>query len=362
MKPPLRTKSVGTKVSEAEFALLEERARGAGLRLAEWVRTLYDGSVGASYQSLPWGDGYTATVNNSYAGLDNLDFAGLERDVQSTTNPEEDTEHAQFRNYAPAQGRWLSPDRYLGSYDLTNPQSFNRYAYVLNNPTSFTDPSGLDPTCIIDPDTGNLECISYYPTDPPPSGCVSNGTQGCIPSSCATPFGCDGAPPPGSSGSGTQNNGPLHTANLSNAPSNGTKARVQCAAANASSFANLLGISNSNWLGQTLLGNDISTISNLVFGPEQASSLYQAAVSNPTPANAIVQGAKAIGSTQSTQLQLVETAAQDAFGNSQYYARALSLAETTGGKALSEAFSGFGLAKLAFDGGAYAYAYAKCGN
>ena len=38
MKPPLRTKSVGTKVSEAEFALLEERARSAGMRLAEWVR------------------------------------------------------------------------------------------------------------------------------------------------------------------------------------------------------------------------------------------------------------------------------------------------------------------------------------
>jgi len=38
MKPPLRTKSVGTKVSEAEFAELEERARGAGMRLAEWVR------------------------------------------------------------------------------------------------------------------------------------------------------------------------------------------------------------------------------------------------------------------------------------------------------------------------------------
>ena len=40
LKPPLRTKSVGTKVSETEFALLEERARGAGLRLAEWVRVL----------------------------------------------------------------------------------------------------------------------------------------------------------------------------------------------------------------------------------------------------------------------------------------------------------------------------------
>jgi Mobilization protein NikA len=38
VKPPLRTKSVGTKVSEAEFALLEERARVAGLTLSEWVR------------------------------------------------------------------------------------------------------------------------------------------------------------------------------------------------------------------------------------------------------------------------------------------------------------------------------------
>jgi hypothetical protein len=38
MKPPLRTKSVGTKVSEAEFALLEERARSSALTLSEWVR------------------------------------------------------------------------------------------------------------------------------------------------------------------------------------------------------------------------------------------------------------------------------------------------------------------------------------
>lgn len=38
MKPPLRTKSVGTKVSDAEFAVLEERVRAAGLTLSEWVR------------------------------------------------------------------------------------------------------------------------------------------------------------------------------------------------------------------------------------------------------------------------------------------------------------------------------------
>jgi hypothetical protein len=40
MKPAVRTKSVGTKVSEAEFALLEERARGAGMRLAMGAEAL----------------------------------------------------------------------------------------------------------------------------------------------------------------------------------------------------------------------------------------------------------------------------------------------------------------------------------
>jgi hypothetical protein len=38
-------------------------------------------------------------------------------------------------------GRWLTPDPVGG--DLTNPQSLNRYAYVLNQPTTLTDPSGL---------------------------------------------------------------------------------------------------------------------------------------------------------------------------------------------------------------------------
>ena len=38
MKRALRTKSVGTKVSEAELRVLESRAASAGLTLSEWVR------------------------------------------------------------------------------------------------------------------------------------------------------------------------------------------------------------------------------------------------------------------------------------------------------------------------------------
>jgi hypothetical protein len=44
MKRELRTKSVGTKVSEAELRVLESRAERAGLTLSEWVRDVLLGS------------------------------------------------------------------------------------------------------------------------------------------------------------------------------------------------------------------------------------------------------------------------------------------------------------------------------
>jgi hypothetical protein len=38
----------------------------------------------------------------------------------------------------------MRPDPYSGSYDFSNPQSMNRYVYVLNEPVSNIDPIGLD--------------------------------------------------------------------------------------------------------------------------------------------------------------------------------------------------------------------------
>jgi len=61
---------------------------------------------------------------------------------------ESNTEHTLYRQLSTTQGRWLSPDPYSGSMNLTNPQSLNRYAYVNNNPMNATDPTGL--VCVWD--------------------------------------------------------------------------------------------------------------------------------------------------------------------------------------------------------------------
>lgn len=43
-------------------------------------------------------------------------------------------------DYVPNTNRWLSPDTIVP--DPANPQSFNRYSYVENNPINFSDPTG----------------------------------------------------------------------------------------------------------------------------------------------------------------------------------------------------------------------------
>jgi uncharacterized protein RhaS with RHS repeats len=49
-----------------------------------------------------------------------------------------------MRRYQSYWTRFAQPDPYDGSYDLTDPQSFNRYSYTQNDPITFVDPSGLD--------------------------------------------------------------------------------------------------------------------------------------------------------------------------------------------------------------------------
>ena len=46
------------------------------------------------------------------------------------------------RYFSGAQGRFTSVDPSMESVVLRNPQSWNRYAYTLNNPLRYVDPNG----------------------------------------------------------------------------------------------------------------------------------------------------------------------------------------------------------------------------
>jgi RHS repeat-associated protein len=48
------------------------------------------------------------------------------------------------RYYGSNMGWFVSPDPYMPSADVKDPQSWNRYAYSRNNPLRFMDPDGLD--------------------------------------------------------------------------------------------------------------------------------------------------------------------------------------------------------------------------
>src|SRR5712691_10311458 len=50
---------------------------------------------------------------------------------------------AMMRRYQSYWNRFSQPDPYDGSYNLANPQSFNRYSYTQNDPVNFVDPTGL---------------------------------------------------------------------------------------------------------------------------------------------------------------------------------------------------------------------------
>jgi RHS repeat-associated protein len=76
---------------------------------------------------------------------DPMRFTGHERDFaqlsRMVTTPYLDYMHARF--YSATVGRFLSVDPVLDmKMAMTNPQGWNRYSYVRNNPVRFTDPTG----------------------------------------------------------------------------------------------------------------------------------------------------------------------------------------------------------------------------
>ena len=99
--------------------------------------TNINGAVVSTIELDPWG---ADTNRSSDAAFQPRKFTSYDRDQNGS-------DEAMFRRYNRKHSRFDQPDPYDGSYSLANPQSFNRYSYVQNDPVKFVDPTGL--FCVI---------------------------------------------------------------------------------------------------------------------------------------------------------------------------------------------------------------------
>jgi RHS repeat-associated protein len=104
------------------------------------------GQQGKYSDFLPFGEEIAAGTGGRPACFNANDnkvkFTGKER------NAETGLDYFMARYFSSAQGRFTSPDPLLASARLTDPQTWNRYAYVRNDPVNMIDPDG---GAVIDP-------------------------------------------------------------------------------------------------------------------------------------------------------------------------------------------------------------------
>lgn len=80
-----------------------------------------------------------------------------------------------YRDQNPIQGRWISPDPAGAAVvNPSNPQTWNRYAYVSNLPTVLVDSLGLDPPCDADCHHQNDD-VAFHPIS---LGCAAGTLEG----------------------------------------------------------------------------------------------------------------------------------------------------------------------------------------
>ena len=92
------------------------------------------GNIISTVELDPWGADTNRSGNQAFQPKK---YTSYDRDGNGT-------DEAMFRRYNRKNSRFDQPDPYEGSYDFSDPQSLNRYAYTQNDPVNSVDPSGLN--------------------------------------------------------------------------------------------------------------------------------------------------------------------------------------------------------------------------
>ena len=108
-----------------------------------------DGAVLECYDYLPFGRMLGSSDNGRVgchpASPDTaLDSETSQKFTGQIRDEETRLDYFGARYMSAPQGRFLSPDPLMASAKTTDPQSWNRYIYTLNNPLRYVDPDGLD--------------------------------------------------------------------------------------------------------------------------------------------------------------------------------------------------------------------------
>jgi len=110
--------------------------------------TKADAGVVCRTDYLPYGEEIAAGIGGRSAlwgGCSGVrqKFTGKERGDAGSENS---LDYFGARYFSGAQGRFTSPDPFMASANLADPQTWNRYAYGRNNPLRYNDPLGLYPS------------------------------------------------------------------------------------------------------------------------------------------------------------------------------------------------------------------------
>lgn len=114
------------------------------------TRAVYDETTASllGYGHLPFGESWYGSSSEKWR------FTSYERESDISED------YATFRQYQYGNGRFTSPDLIPGQG--ADPQSWNRYTYVTNDPLNLEDVLGLDQAGYCAPSDGNCGAFNWY--------------------------------------------------------------------------------------------------------------------------------------------------------------------------------------------------------